>query len=217
MLGHSNTVWSLAFLDNGLTLASTGEDGTVRLWSTATGEVRTLCERPNKLSCLLVCPDQTLAVGGWDDYVIELWDLPTGRQRLTLRGHQGPIAAMALMPGGEKLVTASWDGTVRLWDLKSDRHSEILTRHSDAIYTLVLSPDGTTLASGGLDGTVKLLDLNTRQPRLALKGHTGTVQGLAFSTDGKLLVSGGGDTVRLWHAATDEEVVAADVPSMSAR
>jgi len=208
LIGHTNTVWSLAFLDNGLTLASTGEDGTVRLWSMTTGEGRTLVERPNKLSTLVVLPDQTLAVGGWDDYVIELWDLPSQRQRLTLRGHQGAVRAMALMNAGRQLVTGSWDGTVRLWNLQSGGQSELLTRHPDVLYAVAVSPDGTTLASGGRDGTVKLLDLNTRQQRLALKGHTGGVNTLAFSANGKLLISGGSD-IRLWRAATDEEVAGA--------
>ena len=67
--GHTDTVWSLAFLESGLTLASTGEDGTVRLWSLVTGEDRILVRRPNRFSSLKVWQDQALAFGGWDDYV----------------------------------------------------------------------------------------------------------------------------------------------------
>jgi WD40 repeat protein len=75
------------------------------------------------------------------------------------------------------------------------------------IYALAVSPDGATLACAGMDGAVKLLDLSTRRERASLKGHTGRVLSLAFSEDGKLLVSGSADqTVRLWRAATDEEV-----------
>jgi WD40 repeat protein/serine/threonine protein kinase len=215
--GHTNTVHSLAFLEGGLTLASTGEDGTVRLWSLATGEGRILVKRPNRFSCLTVWQDQVLALGGWDDYVVELLDLHDSGKRRELRGHLGSVVAIAFIRTGRELVTGSQDGTVRLWPLESNGPSEILTRHTDGIWALAVSPDGATLASGGKDGTVKLIDLSTRRERVALKGHVGAVLSLAFSRDGKLLVSGGGDhTVRLWRAATDEEVASANVSSLPA-
>jgi WD40 repeat protein/serine/threonine protein kinase len=218
LTGHTDTVWSLAFLDNGLTLASTGEDCTVRLWSLATGEGRTLVKQSDKIGCLSVWQDQALAFGGWDNYGIELWDLHTRAQRRELRGHLGPVKAMAFVSTGRELVTGSWDGTVRLWNLESGGPSEILIRHTDMICSVAVSPDGATLACGANDGAVKLLDVSTRRERAALKGHAGPVLSLAFSKDGKLLVSGAGDrTVRLWRAATDEEVAGANVSSMPLR
>ena len=45
----------------------------------------------------------------------------TGEQRRALRGHLGPVKAVAFMSTGRELVTGSWDGTVRLWNLESDR------------------------------------------------------------------------------------------------
>ncbi|HJZ67192.1 MAG TPA: hypothetical protein VKF81_03525, partial [Blastocatellia bacterium] len=42
-----------------------------------------------------------------------------------------------------------------------------------------------------------------------LKGHADSVWSVAFSSDGKMLASGSSDnTVKLWLAATDEEVMA---------
>jgi WD40 repeat protein/serine/threonine protein kinase len=209
--GHTNTVHSIAFLDVGLTLASTGEDGTVRLWSLASGEQRMLVKRFSRFSCLTAWQDQVVALADWDNYVVELWDLHDRRLRRELRGHQGPVRAMAFIRAGRELVTSSRDGTLRLWNLESNGPHEILTRHTDAIEALAVSPDGATLAYGGGDGTVRLMDLSTRRERVALKGHAGRVWSLAFSRDGKLLVSGGGDhTVKLWRAASDEEVAAAN-------
>jgi WD40 repeat protein/serine/threonine protein kinase len=216
--GHTNTVWSLAFLEGGDTLASTGEDGTVRLWSLATGEGRVMVKRPKKFSCLTVWQGQVLAFADWEEYVVEVWDLHDRGKRRGLRGHLGPVRAMAFIRTGRELVTGSRDGTVRLWDLEANGPSEILTRHTDGIEALAVSPDGATLACGGGDGTVKLMDLSTRRERIALKRHAGPVWSLVFSRDGKVLVSGGDDkTVMLWRAASDEEVAGATVSTIPAR
>jgi hypothetical protein len=43
-----------------------------------------------------------------------------------------------------------------------------------------------------------------------LEAHRGAAAGIAFSPDGTILASSGGDAmIRLWHAATKEEVQAA--------
>src|SRR5262249_13802857 len=53
----------------------------------------------------------------------------------------------------------------------------------------------------------------TKKDRLAK--HKTWVNALAYSDDGKLLVSGSSDgTVRVWNAATQEEVVAFDVAKL---
>jgi WD40 repeat protein len=53
-----------------------------------------------------------------------------------------------------------------------------------------------------------LWDVATGEPKTALVGHQRYILSLAFSTDGVTLVSGAGDnTVRLWRAATEEEVL----------
>ena len=52
-------------------------------------------------------------------------------------------------------------------------------------------------------------DLETRQELGTLQGHRSFVLSVTFSPDGKFLATGSRDkTIKLWEAATDEEVAA---------
>jgi WD40 repeat protein len=74
--GHKGPVWSLSFAPDGKTLATAGEDGTVRLWELATGQERVrLTGHRGRVSAAAFAPDgDTLATGGIDGRAL-LWKL----------------------------------------------------------------------------------------------------------------------------------------------
>ncbi len=75
----------LAFSPGGALLATAGRDGNVRLWDLAAGRVvRTLGGHPGGALCVAFSPDgTTLASTSFDDPVVRIWQVASGRRRST--------------------------------------------------------------------------------------------------------------------------------------
>jgi WD40 repeat protein len=129
------------------------------------------------------------------------------KERLTLRGHQGAVFALAYSADGKIIASAGSDGDVRLWNAATGRMHMTLKAHDAWIFALAFAPKGMLLASASADGTVKLWDAATGHQHAVLRGHSDRVYTVAFSPDGKLVATGSADrTIRLWDAATGKEV-----------
>jgi WD40 repeat protein len=160
-------------------------------------------------------PDsQRLASAGLDK-MVRLWDVTTGQEVLTLRGHADLVGRVLFSPDGQRLASASADGMVRVWDASpfgesADRRILTVCEDGGAIYGLTFSPDSRRLASAGSDNAVKIRDAETGRELLVLRGHKSPVFSVAFSSgpEGQhRLLSGSNDqTVKLWDPLTGQEL-----------
>ena len=82
-----------------------------------------------------------LATGSWD-MTVKLWDLDTGHELMTLRGHAESVRALAVSPDGRVLASASWDGTVRLWDPSAGRELAVLRGNTGKLNAVAFNPAG---------------------------------------------------------------------------
>jgi cytochrome c len=118
-----------------------------------------------------------------------------------LRGHGGPVRALAVSADGKRLVSGSFDTTAIAWSLESGTAQKVLRFHEGAVNAAAFLKDG-RMATSGEDARIAIWRPGRDKPDLVLTGHSGPVVGLAVSPDGTLLASAAWDgTARLWPLA----------------
>ena len=115
-----------------------------------------------------------------------------------LRGHGGPVRALAISADGKTAVSGSFDTSAIRWSLTRNAAEQVLRFHQSAVNAVALTPDG-HIVTGGADGKIALWLPGSSAPEKVLDGHVAPVVSLAVSPDGALLASASWDrTIRLW-------------------
>jgi cytochrome c len=115
-----------------------------------------------------------------------------------LRGHGGPVRALAVSPDGAQAVSGSFDTSVIRWSLPKNAADEALRFHDGAVDAVLILRDG-RIASSGEDARIAIWRAREQKPYLVLAGHRAPVVALAVSPDGASLASASWDhTARVW-------------------
>src|SRR3954447_25388211 len=118
-----------------------------------------------------------------------------------LRGHGGPVRALAISADGQSAISGSFDSTAIRWSLTRNAAEQVLRFHADAVNAVALLRDGRA-ATAGADGRIAIWTSGKTEPDAVLEGHTAPIVALAASPDEATLASASWDhTVRLWPLA----------------
>ncbi|MCB0094108.1 MAG: NACHT domain-containing protein [Caldilineaceae bacterium] len=159
---HQNTVYNLTFNANGALFASSSEDQTIRIWETVTGRElqRLVGLGGNEMLAFSPAADILACSAGHSGNarLLELSNLPTVKQLLTLSGHTHEPVSGAFGPDGKRLVTGSSDSSVRLWDIQQGKQIYVIDKHKTYVKLVKFSPKGQYLFSTSFDGVAYLWD-----------------------------------------------------------
>src|SRR4051812_15448138 len=103
-----------------------------------------------------------------------------------LRGHGGPVRALAISADGQSVISGSFDSTAIRWSLTRNAAEQVLRFHADAVNAVALLRDGRA-ATAGADGRIAIWTAGNAQPDTVLEGHTAPIAALAVSGDGATL------------------------------
>jgi dynein assembly factor with WDR repeat domains 1 len=53
------------------------------------------------------------------DNTAKLWDVETGKEYVTLRGHGAEVVSLNFSAEGDRIITGSFDSTAKIWDIRT--------------------------------------------------------------------------------------------------
>jgi WD40 repeat protein len=137
-----------------------------------------------------------------------LWDAASGKPVGEPMKHEQPVNSAQFSPDGQRVVTASKDGTARLWDATSGKPIGESMKHDNEVWSAQFSPDGQRVVTASADKTARVWDASSGKPIGAPMKHENDVLSAKFSPDGQRVVTASKDgTARLWDAinVTDKD------------
>ena len=193
--GHSDALSGLWFSPDDTRVLTASFDGAAILWGLPDGRKSASWQHEKPVMTAAFSADGRLAVTAGGAGIAKVWEVVTGRLIGELNGHQGDISDIHFNSRGDRLLTASSDGTARVWRLdQSTVATEFVMRgHTQHLYKAVWSPDERFIATASQDHFIRLWEGRSGRLLTVLGTHTNAVYDVAFSPDGAYLMSGSED------------------------
>ncbi len=139
--------------------------------------------------------------------VVQVYDVDSGLEILSLGGHKDLIQSVRFSPDGRRLAAGSYQ-IVTLWNVPTGGLKATMNGSNDQVKSLVALSDGKTVVSGGLDRRIRFWNADDGKP-IREFGTPFQALALAVSPDGKRLAIGGSDNgLQVVNLADGKEIFA---------
>ncbi|XP_049872516.1 pleiotropic regulator 1 [Pectinophora gossypiella] len=157
--------------------------------------------------CVTVEPGNEWFATGAADRVIKIWDLASGKLKVSLTGHVSTVRGLEVSSRHPYLFSCGEDRQVKCWDLEYNKVIRHYHGHLSAVYTMSLHPTIDVLVTAGRDATARVWDMRTKANVHTLTGHTDTIASLACQASEPQIITGSHDsTIRLWDLAAGKSI-----------
>jgi WD40 repeat protein len=209
--GHDGDVNDVAFSPEGSMFASTGEDGTLKVWDASTWRLISSFTGRGAAWGPSFSADGSLVAAAWDPGTgngqVQVFDASGHRVASTV--DVPPPIDTALSPDGERIAVASSEGSVNVFDVGT--REKVFTLAGGNCCTsspsrgVSWSPDGRLIAASSRDAA-RVWDAESGTLRHTLLGHSSLVSSVAWSPDSSRLVTGSLDgTAKVWEIRSGGE------------
>ncbi|MGF1578035.1 MAG: WD40 repeat domain-containing protein [Gemmataceae bacterium] len=79
----------------------------------------------------------------------KLWDVKSGQELVTLRGHATMVRRIVFSPDLRTIATTAGLRRINIWTLKQNQERTTLREHEGSVIAVEVSPDGKSIASVG--------------------------------------------------------------------
>lgn len=207
--GHRDDVNEVAFSPDGSMLATTGDDGTLRLWDPRSGEALLTVREPGvqgpvrdvRVVGPAFSPDGRWVAASWPGF-LRVVDVRTGKFVSSIVADG--TSATSFSPDGKWLAYGT-SGPAMVADARTG--DPLFTVREEGASDIAWSPDGRWLATSGGNGLAHVWDGDTGRYRFPVTGHTGPIWSLDWSPVGHRLATGGDDGTARISEITSEGAV----------
>jgi WD40 repeat protein len=196
LAAHADGLFHAVFSPTEPLLATSGQDGKVRLWDASNATpVKDLPAGAAWVEQLVWSPQ-----GGWlasgAGRKLRIWNPSSGIVHESA-DHRSTVSALTFGEDGRKLASACYGG-VELWDVAAGKHLENLSWKT-SLLSVAWSPDGRWVVAGTQEMAVQIWELPfVPGEELAMSGYPGKVRELAWHQSSRYLATGGGPEIMVW-------------------
>lgn len=201
----------------------TGHETWLQISDIRTGAiVRQFARSEGPVTSVVVSPDGSHLVAGfskrpfmgmvdpgtWNLEYIKIFDWRSGDELKTLKGHEAGVNALAVLPNGHQLISASDDQTIRLWSLDPALASNDADEKDRTVSLMALMADGKTVLRARHLGAFDIIQAEERGGSTRIIGsHRDFISAIVGHPDGSRVLSSSIDgTLRTWALTTGKEL-----------
>ncbi|XP_067860938.1 apoptotic protease-activating factor 1 isoform X2 [Heptranchias perlo] len=212
LIGHTECVQRCQFTSDGITLISSSDDATIRVWNWHTEECKVLEGHTEQVKNFKLLRESQLLSWSFDG-TMKVWNFISGELLKSFDYHDGAVLSCDASPDGSKVASASADKSAKIWSLNDAADILVLTGHNACVRSCKFTWDNEYLATGDDNGEIRiwrvrdgsLLHVCPKESEVKDSKHGGWVTDLHFSPNSKILVSTGG-YIKWWDMNTGESL-----------